>query len=245
LYYIHNDHLNTPQVITNQSQQVVWMGDYEPFGKLAANQNNSIEVFSRFPGQYVDSETGLYYNYFRDYDPTIGRYIESDPIGLQGGINTYAYVEGNPLSLIDPQGLAGIRIPWIPLPLPWIFPIPHQPNPGFDPTIPYDPTVPMPSTPHDGSAGGSTGWENSCPPNPGNQDPCKGLRKELAMHIAKLQQYISDPLSMDNKGSLTNAFRSGNTARAQHIINRRIDRLQGQIDNFKRMLAECEARHGK
>lgn len=103
-YYIHNDHLNTPQVITNQSQQVVWMGDYEPFGKVASNANNSIEIFSRFPGQYLDNETGLYYNYFRDYDPSIGRYIESDPIGLRGGINTYAYVRGNPLIYSDPTG---------------------------------------------------------------------------------------------------------------------------------------------
>lgn len=108
-YYIHSDHLNTPQVMTNQSQQVVWMGDYEPFGKVASNANNSIEIFSRFPGQYLDTETGLYYNYFRDYDPSIGRYIESDPIGLGGGINTYAYVGGNPISNVDPDGLR-----WIP-----------------------------------------------------------------------------------------------------------------------------------
>jgi RHS repeat-associated protein len=66
--------------MTNQSQQVVWMGNYEPFGKVASNANNSVEIFSRFPGQYLDNETGLYYNYFRDYDPSIGRYIESDPI---------------------------------------------------------------------------------------------------------------------------------------------------------------------
>ncbi len=104
IYYIHNDHLNTPQVITDANQQVVWMANYEPFGKLAANQTNSIEVYSRFPGQYLDSETGLYYNYFRDYDPSIGRYIESDPIGLGGGINTYGYVLNNPLNYADPTG---------------------------------------------------------------------------------------------------------------------------------------------
>jgi RHS repeat-associated protein len=104
VHYIHNDHLNTPQVVTNQTQQVVWMGNYEPFGKLAANQSNSIEIFSRFPGQYFDQETNLYYNYFRDYDPSIGRYIESDPIGLAGGINTYAYVLNNPLRYVDPTG---------------------------------------------------------------------------------------------------------------------------------------------
>lgn len=108
LYFIHHDHLGTPQVITNQNQQVVWMGDYEPFGKVATNASNSIEIFSRFPGQYLDPETGLYYNYFRDYDPSIGRYIESDPIGLRGGINTYAYALMNPNAFTDPNGLNSV-----------------------------------------------------------------------------------------------------------------------------------------
>jgi len=65
----------------------------------------SATINLRFPGQYFDQETGLHYNYFRDYDPQTGRYVESDPIGLDGGLNTYGYVEGNPLSYFDAYGL--------------------------------------------------------------------------------------------------------------------------------------------
>jgi len=72
---------------------------------LQLDGDGTIENPLRFAGQYYDSETGLHYNYFRYYDPTTGRYLTSDPIGLDGGLNTYLYAEGNPLRYIDPLGL--------------------------------------------------------------------------------------------------------------------------------------------
>jgi RHS repeat-associated protein len=64
-----------------------------------------VNIRLRFPGQYLDEETGLHYNYFRDYDPVTGRYLQSDPIGLGGGLNTYGYALANPLAWTDPLGL--------------------------------------------------------------------------------------------------------------------------------------------
>jgi RHS repeat-associated protein len=110
LYFIHSDHLNTPRLITNQVGQAVWQWDNaDPFGNNAPNENPSgLGTFTcnlRLPGQYFDQETNTHYNYFRDYDPATGRYPQSDSIGLSGGINTYAYVQNNPLSNFDPLGL--------------------------------------------------------------------------------------------------------------------------------------------
>jgi RHS repeat-associated protein len=110
LYYIHTDHLGTPRVITDNSNTEIWKWESDPFGVAAANDDPDGDgvgfTFNlRFPGQYFDAETGLHYNYFRDYDPSTGRYIQSDPIGLAGGLNTYGYVGQNPLSWADHRGL--------------------------------------------------------------------------------------------------------------------------------------------
>ncbi len=97
-YYIHTDQLDTPRVITDTNGNVVWQWDNsDPFGNNMANENpNGAGAFNfnlRFPGQYYDRETNLHYNINRDYDPSIGRYIQSDPLGLGGGqFSTYAYV---------------------------------------------------------------------------------------------------------------------------------------------------------
>jgi RHS repeat-associated protein len=111
IYYIHSDHLNTPRRITRPADNtILWRWDSEPYGSTPANEDpdGDTVVFAyhlRFPGQYFDAETGLHYNYFRDYDAVTGRYIQSDPIGLAGGINTYGYGYDNPLRYIDPRGL--------------------------------------------------------------------------------------------------------------------------------------------
>ncbi|MDD2777114.1 MAG: hypothetical protein PHU06_14275 [Gallionella sp.] len=98
-YYIHSDHLDSPRSITNTAGKEVWRWDNtDPFGNNIANENPANQgtfTFNlRFPGQYFDRETGLHYNVNRDYNPATGRYVQSDPIGLRGGINTFGYVGG-------------------------------------------------------------------------------------------------------------------------------------------------------
>ena len=91
--------------LADENQQVIWQWEGEAFGNTPAEELTSTQINLRFPGQYFDEETNLHYNWNRYYDPTIGRYITSDPIGLEGGSNTYVYVGGNVLSRIDPSGL--------------------------------------------------------------------------------------------------------------------------------------------
>lgn len=115
---------------------MVWQAHNDPFGRASVTTPTVVNNL-RFPGQYFDAETGLHYNYFRDYDPSLGRYIQSDPIGLAGGLNTYIYVEANPINKVDPKGLTGTIILSRPIVIPRPVPIPAQP---IDPVIP----VPVP-----------------------------------------------------------------------------------------------------
>jgi RHS repeat-associated protein len=112
IYYVHTDHLNAPRRVTRSTDNtIVWVWNSDPYGLgfVDADPDGDGQTFIynlRFPGQYYDAETGLTYNYNRDYDPGTGRYVESDPIGLKGGIDPYAYVGDNPLKFVDPSGLA-------------------------------------------------------------------------------------------------------------------------------------------
>jgi RHS repeat-associated protein len=104
--FINADHLNTPRLITDNKGDFKSFWPFVPFGeKKSITSDNSLTYNARFPGQQYDAETGLHYNGFRDYDPSSGRYVESDPIGLQGGLNSYAYVKNNPILFIDKKGL--------------------------------------------------------------------------------------------------------------------------------------------
>ena len=105
LYNVHSDHLDTPKLLTDSSQNIVWRGRQKAFGQMLVDASSIVELNVRFPGQYLDVETGMHYNYFRYYDPSIGRYLTSDPIGLDGGLNTYSYANLNPLSFSDFLGL--------------------------------------------------------------------------------------------------------------------------------------------
>jgi len=106
-FYVLADQIHTPLVLAQPDATTVWdWRNRDPFGNNAPVASSVLPRYDhRFPGQIADPETGLFYNYFRDYDPQTGRYIESDPIGLSGGVNTYGYAKGNPISGSDQYGL--------------------------------------------------------------------------------------------------------------------------------------------
>ena len=158
-YAIHSDHLNTPRRLTQADGQAAWQWAYSAFGEeqpttgakrftsetttpsTGATSIPEVTFNLRYPGQYFDSETKLHYNHFRTYDGRTGRYTQFDPIGLDGGWNGFSYVDGNPLSSVDPMGLqAAIPTPIGPVPLP------ITPSPGFPSPRPIDPTEPSSPT---------------------------------------------------------------------------------------------------
>jgi RHS repeat-associated protein len=185
-YYLHTDHLTTPRLATDGSQRVVWRYEGEAFGASVPNEDPDgdgvrVTINLRFPGQYYDAETGLHYNWHRYYDPKTGRYITSDPIGLEGGLNTYAYTLSNPMRYADPTGL-DVELcsrPFYPTPPPYARHCYLRFNGNNKDTLSFDPSGvhvdPAPDW-----------WPKSCSTTKGDQnDDC--VRRE--MKKCKASQY--------------------------------------------------------
>jgi len=115
VHAIQTDHLGAPRVVTSSDGRTAWSARYAPFGRAEVASDAELTLNLRLPGQYADEETGVHYNVHRYYAPDLGRYLTSDPIGLAGGTNTYAYVNGNPLSAIDPLGLRAAGLAAVPI----------------------------------------------------------------------------------------------------------------------------------
>ena len=107
VYYYQLDHLGTPQELTNTHGSICWSARYKAYGNLAVLDIAEVNNPLRFQGQYYDQETGLHYNRYRYYNPTVGRYMTPDPIKLAGGLNNYQYTK-NPVGYVDPLGLSDL-----------------------------------------------------------------------------------------------------------------------------------------
>ena len=105
VYFLHDDRLGTPKSATDINQTLLWFANYGPFGEVGGTPGLIVQDL-RLPGQEYDAETALNHNGFRDYMPGWGRYLQSDPIGLVGGLNTYGYAGSNPAGAVDPSGLS-------------------------------------------------------------------------------------------------------------------------------------------
>ena len=95
--FIRADHIGRPVFATNAAGVKTWTASYLPFGGVRTTTGTPTNT--RFPGQWYQSESGLHQNWMRDYDPTTGRYLQADPLGLIDGASVYGYVRGNRLCL--------------------------------------------------------------------------------------------------------------------------------------------------
>jgi RHS repeat-associated protein len=130
LFYVHPDHLDRPVMMTNATAQTIaWQAKYDPFGN-AVTVTSSITNNQRLPGQWFQIEDGLAYNWHRNYDPTLGRYSQADPLGFVDGPSVYAYAGSSPVMGVDPSGLHSpeFKLPNISWPAPrWYSPITWPP----------------------------------------------------------------------------------------------------------------------
>ena len=103
-YYAHLDHIGRPVMLTDAAKSVVWESVWQPFGE-AHQVSGTASLNLRYPGQWLELETGLFSNWHRHYDPSTGRYIQPDPLGMPDGPSRWTYASSSPLMNIDPEGL--------------------------------------------------------------------------------------------------------------------------------------------
>ena len=170
LNWVHGNHLGVPIVTTDAS------------GNLAATPNDYLAP--GFPGQ-SRVIADLYYNRYRDYDPSTGRYIQADPIGLAGGQNIYAYAGNNPINRVDPMGL---REGTIHIPVPWWWPVPAYPGPTNMKPTPGSTPIPGPTRPSGMSPDQERQYDRHCANSP---DPCASLKAAVrqAIDMAKIKMW--------------------------------------------------------
>jgi RHS repeat-associated protein len=187
-FSVHTDQLGAPRALSNSAGKMVWRWFSQPFGEGVVNSDvdadgRSVTFNLRFPGQYFDWDTKLHYNYFRNYDVNTGKYIESDPIGLEGGINTYGYSYQNPIMNFDPDG----KLAWLGVPA-WIWFTTGAGGVGAviasqHPEIVIDTVRDLSKS------------ENSCPPN----DKCAEIEREIKTVAAELRGRYIDALTDRNQ----------------------------------------------
>lgn len=114
LYFIHVGQIGEPLAVTDFYQNTVWAAAIDPWGQATMLTSPLGDLDLRLPGQWLQLETGLHQNWMRDYDPSLGRYVEVDPLGFAAGQNLYAYVNGNPLNAVDPRGEVGALVGALP-----------------------------------------------------------------------------------------------------------------------------------
>jgi RHS repeat-associated protein len=236
-YAIQSDHLNTPRRLIQSDGQVAWQWAYSAFGEekptiaktrfANADLNQSfgstavpaVTFNLRYPGQYFDQESGLHYNYHRSYSATMGRYTQSDPIGLDGGWNRFGYAEQNPMRYSDPLGLDTCRT---------------VANLIFASVQLCTPTPPIPGRPGSMSPKEEKYYDRHCA---GTDDPCAALKlavwKAIEQAKIKMINMLDDKLLFRNAYKIPNPAVTGtNTTWLGHV-----DDLDGRIASIWIMIS--------
>lgn len=230
LYYVHADHLNRPIAMMDAAKVFVWRATFLPFGDVHSI-TGSASNDNRFPGQWFNLESGLHYNWHRHYDPSTGRYLQPDPIGMPDGPSRFAYAVNTPQRFVDPDGLRTVRVPRYGL----------------------IPPVAIPGTPENDRFVKQTlaaceaigDWLKGLVANNDDAELTREekksidtLEKRIREHEERIRDYKADPDAHDNLGKLKDAP-SGEIR--QKIIDGRVRRLTNEVKKFKNEIKKTKS----